>query len=168
MVTGETLNTVIGQGYLSATPMQMARLMAAVVNGGRIYNLSILKEPDSRADIERRVKITPEYLRIIKKALQGVVEDKHGTGKLAHSDIVAVGGKTGTTQVVGGVRKGKKVPERFRDHAWFVAFAPETKPEIAVAVFVEHGGHGSTGAAPVAKEIIDEFYKDRENLNTET
>jgi penicillin-binding protein 2 len=156
--TGETLNTVIGQGYLSATPVQMARLMAAVVNGGRLFNLSILKEPDGRADVERTIKITPEYIRTIKKALQGVVEDKHGTGRLAHSDVVAVGGKTGTTQVVGGVRKGQNVPERFRDHAWFLAFAPETKPEIAVAVFVEHGGHGSTGAAPVAKEIIETFF----------
>ena len=156
--TGETLNTVIGQGYLSATPVQMARLMAAVVNGGRIFNLSILKNPDGRADVERTIKITPEYIRAIKMALQGVVEEKHGTGRQAQSDIVAVGGKTGTTQVVGGVTKGQEVPERFRDHAWFVAFAPETKPEIAVAVFVEHGGHGSTGAAPVAKEIIDTFF----------
>ena len=156
--TGETLNTVIGQGYLSATPMQMARLMAAVVNGGRLFNLSILKEPNGRADVESKIKISSEYIRTVKKALQGVVEDKHGTGRLAHSDVVAVGGKTGTTQVVGGVRKGQKVPERFRDHAWFVAFAPETKPEIAVAVFVEHGGHGSTGAAPVAKKIIETFF----------
>ena len=89
----------------------------------------------------------------------GVVNDEKGTGKIAFSDMVSMGGKTGTTQVIGGVSKEKDLPEKFRDHAWFVAFAPEKDPQIAVAVFVEHGGHGSTGAAPIAKRIIEAYYK---------
>jgi penicillin-binding protein 2 len=154
---GETLNTVIGQGYLSTTPLQMARLTGAVVNGGRLYEPYILAGAGS-VEPESIVRIKPEYSALIKSALLSVVSDKHGTGWPALSDIVSIGGKTGTTQVVGGVSKSKDVPHRFKDHAWFVAFAPEKSPQIAVAVFVEHGEHGSTGAAPIAKKIIEAYF----------
>jgi penicillin-binding protein 2 len=156
---GETLNTIIGQGYLSATPLQMARLTAAVVNGGKLYKPYLLNDSDMKRKAEGSVKIRPENIELIKKALLGVVKDKDGTGKLAKSDVVSIGGKTGTTQVIGGVSKKDDIPYKYRDHAWFVAFAPETDPQIAVAVFVEHGGHGSTGAAPIAKRIIEAYYK---------
>lgn len=157
--TGETLNTVIGQGYLSATTIQMARLIAAVVNGGKLYVPYLLKGTDAESKVKDTVKINPEVIQFIKRALLGVVEEKDGTGKLVRSDMVRIGGKTGTTQVVGGVYKGDDIPEKHRDHAWFISFAPEKDPQIAVAVFVEHGGHGSTGAAPIAKRIIEAYYK---------
>ena len=157
---GETLNTVIGQGYLSATPIQMARLIGAVVNGGKLYEPYLLSDAGP-GEPESIVEINPFHTSLIKKALIGVVKDKHGTGRAAGSDIVSIGGKTGTTQVVGGVSKEKDIPEKFRDHAWFVAFAPEDKPSIAVAVFVEHGGHGSTSAAPIAKRIIEGYFKNK-------
>ena len=80
---------------------------------------------------------------------------------MAKSDIVNIGGKTGTTQVITADDDRVEVPEKFRDHAWFVAFAPEENPEIAVAVFVEHGGHGSTAAAPVAKRVIEKYFRDK-------
>ncbi len=156
--TGETLNSVIGQGYVSATPIQMARLMAAVVNGGRLYEPHLLMPKGAGTETASVVKIRPGTISLIKKALLGVVKDKHGTGRLARSDIVSIGGKTGTTQVIGGVDNQSAVPEKFRDHAWFIGFAPEYDPQIAVAVFVEHGGHGSTGAAPIAKRIIEAYY----------
>jgi penicillin-binding protein 2 len=156
---GETLNTIIGQGYLSTTPLQMARLMAAVVNGGKLYAPYILNDRDIKRKVEGLVEIRPENIELIKKALLGVVREEDGTGKKAASDLVSIGGKTGTTQVIGGVTKKDDVPYKFRDHAWFVAFAPENDPQIAVAVFVEHGGHGSTGAAPIAKRIIEAYYK---------
>jgi penicillin-binding protein 2 len=155
--TGETLNTVIGQGYLSVTPVQMARLTAAVVNGGNLYEPYLIMDASGPRS-ENVVSIKPYYADIIKKAMLGVVSDKHGTGWKARSDIVRMGGKTGTTQVVSGVTKDKKIPAKFRDHAWFIAFAPEEQPQIAVAVLVEHGGHGSTGAAPIAKKIIETYY----------
>ncbi len=161
--TGETLNTVIGQGYLSATPIQMARLIAAVVNGGRLYRPHILKVTGGKIEPESVVYIKPENIELIKKALIGVVEEKDGTGSMASSEIVEVGGKTGTTQVVGGVMKGTDIPEKYRDHAWFVAYAPAINPEIALAVFIEHGGHGSTGAAPLAKRIIEKYYESNGN-----
>jgi penicillin-binding protein 2 len=160
--TGETLNTVIGQGYLSATPIQMARVIATVVNGGKLYEPYLLMEDGKKPKPEGVVKIGSKNVEIIKKALAGVVKDKEGTGGRAASDIVSVGGKTGTTQVVGGVRKEEDVPHKFRDHAWFVAFAPLDKPQIAVAVFIEHGGHGSTSAAPIAKKIIEEYFSEND------
>lgn len=159
---GETLNTVIGQGYLAVTPIQMARLMSAVVNGGKLYETFLMKDVGRKIEPENIVKIAPGNIRVIKKALMDVVNGRKGTGWKARSDFVAIGGKTGTTQVVGGVPddKNKKfIPEKFRDHAWFVAFAPGNAPEIAVSVFVEHGEHGNTAAAPIAKRIIETYYK---------
>lgn len=161
---GETLNTVIGQGYLSTTPMQMARLMAAVVNGGKLYRLHLLKK-DSGSDsrVEGLVGIKPENINLIKKALMGVVSDKDGTGWMARSDIVSIGGKTGTTQVVGTGNRQEGITDKYKDHAWFIGFAPVENPQIAVAVFVEHGGHGSTVAAPIAKRVIETYFKKNAN-----
>lgn len=158
--TGESLNTVIGQGYLSTTPLQMARLTAAVVNGGKVFEPHLLMDSEIKGKTEGIVKIKPENTEAIKKALMSVVEHEHGTGWRARSDLVSIGGKTGTTQVIGGSTKEEDLPDKYKDHAWFVAFAPEAGTEIAVAVFVEHGGHGSTSAAPIAKRIIDEYYKE--------
>lgn len=158
--TGETLNTVIGQGYLSTTPIQMARLTAAVVSEGKSYQPHLLYGT-APVGPESIVKIRPAYLQTVKKALLSVVTDAKGTGRAAASEIVSIGGKTGTTQVVGGVRKGEEIPDKYMDHAWFVGFAPENDPQIAVAVFVEHGGHGSSAAAPIAKRIIEGYFKPR-------
>jgi penicillin-binding protein 2 len=156
--TGETLNTVIGQGYLSATPIQMARAAATVANGGILYDLFLVKDsPDSDQE-GNRVRIRPANFKLVKDAMRGVVEEKKGTGYMARSGIVSIGGKTGTTQVVGSDRRGEKVPEKYRDHAWFIAFAPVENPEIAVSVFVEHGGHGSTGAVPIAGRVIEAYF----------
>ncbi len=157
---GETLNTVIGQGYLSATPLQMARLTSAVINGGKLYMPNLLKGTDLKIKPQNVVMINPETISLVKDALMGVVEDKKGTAKIARSDIVRIGGKTGTTQVIGGDTSKKDLPYKYKDHAWFVAFAPEDDPQISVAVFVEHGEHGGSGAAPIAKRIIEEYLKD--------
>lgn len=159
---GETLNTTIGQGYLSTTPIQMARLMAAVVNGGKLYRPHLLKDLIPDSVIEEEVDIKSENIDLIKKSLIGVVADRDGTGWMARSEIVRIGGKTGTTQVIGGRNKEKDIPDKYKDHAWFIAFAPEENPQIAVVVFIEHGGHGSTAAAPIAKRVIEAFYKNRD------
>jgi penicillin-binding protein 2 len=155
---GETLNTAIGQGYLNVTPVQMARLMAAVVNGGKLYKLHLSKNDDKTAIPNGIIDIKPEYVEFVKKALLGVVYEGGGTGGMARSGIVSIGGKTGTAQVIGGAVKGKYLPDQYQDHAWFVAFAPEHNPEIAVSVFVEHGGHGGAVAAPIAKRVIEAYF----------
>jgi penicillin-binding protein 2 len=156
---GETLNTAIGQGYLSITPIQAARLISTIINGGIIHRLHLLKDSNNNDYVEDVIKIRRENLEIIKKALIGVVSESRGTGWMARSDLVSIGGKTGTVQVVSGMQESEDHPEEYRDHAWFVAFAPVKNPVIAVAVFIEHGGHGSTAAAPIAKRIIEVFIK---------
>lgn len=152
---GETFINSIGQGYVSTTPVQMAVMMNAVANGGNVYRPSILRA--SEPLLVRKAAVRPETLDTIKKALEGVVNESGGTGHAARSNTILIGGKTGTAQVVGIRKDSKHLPEKFRDHAWFVAFAPVDKPEIALSVFVEHGGHGGTTAAPIAKKAIEAY-----------
>lgn len=159
---GETLNTVIGQGYLSATPLQMTRLISAIVNGGRLYRVHLLNNPSHLVGVERVIEVRYENELLLKKALMGVVGDTHGTGRMAYSQLVEIGGKTGTTQVVEKRDGRRRTPRSNKDHAWFVAFAPEDKPAIAVSVFVEHGGQGSIAAAPIAKRVIEAFFRNRD------
>ncbi|RJQ45974.1 MAG: penicillin-binding protein 2 [Nitrospiraceae bacterium] len=155
---GETLNTVIGQGYLTVTPIQMARLMAAAVNGGKLFKPHLVHGEHEGAEYKIAADIRPEYTEFVKKALLGVVYEGGGTARAARSDIVSIGGKTGTAQVIGGAVKEKDLPDHYKDHAWFTAFAPEYKPEIAVSVFVEHGGHGGSAAAPIARKVIEAHF----------
>lgn len=153
---GETFHVAIGQGYLSSTPIQMAQMISAVTNGGFIYK-PILVKPETIPQPVKKVEIKPEILELIKKALYGVVNEDGGTGKAAKSSFVSIGGKTGTAQVVGIRKDSKDLPERFRDHAWFVAYAPTDKSEVALCVFVEHGGQGGRVAAPIAKQAIEAY-----------
>jgi len=152
---GETFNTAIGQGYVATTPIQMAVMTSAVANGGNIYKPTFIK--DANPVITGKAKVRPETLEIVKKALSGVVNDPGGTGWAAKSQLMSIGGKTGTAQVVAIKKDSHYLPEKFRDHAWFVAFAPVENPEIALAVFVEHGGHGGVAAAPIAMKAIEGY-----------
>jgi penicillin-binding protein 2 len=124
-----------------------------------LYEPYLLRISDKKVKAGNILKINPENIELIKKGLVSVVADDKGTGRMARSDIVSIAGKTGTSQVIGGVAKEEKLPDKYKDHAWFIAFASQETPLIAVAVFVEHGGHGGTGAAPIAKRIIEAFYK---------
>lgn len=154
---GETLITAIGQGYISATPLQMATLIAAVVNGGKVYKPNLLNNGKA-PEVIKEINVSAETLEKVKKALVGVVAESGGTGYRAHSNLISIGGKTGTAQVVGS-KWGRHLPGTHRDHAWFVAFAPVENPQIAIAVLVEHGGFGGATAAPIARAIIEEFHK---------
>ncbi|MFQ5673450.1 MAG: penicillin-binding protein 2 [Nitrospinales bacterium] len=170
---GETISASIGQGYNLVTPLQQANLMAAVANGGillRPYLVKRIEDPDGNVveefhpRVERRIDIQPETLTLIRDALRGVVNEPHGTARSARLKNVLVAGKTGTAQVV-GMKKGdeeldkEEIPYRFRDHAWFIAFAPYERPEIVVSIIVEHGGHGGHTAAPIAREIMKTYFK---------
>ena len=154
---GETFNAAIGQGYVAVTPLQLAMMTSAVANGGILYKPTLIK--DSAPSIAGELKITPDNLEIVKSGLFGVVNEPSGTGWTSKSDSIPICGKTGTAQVV-TMKKGVQYSaEKFRDHAWFVAFAPVEKPEIALAVLVEHGGHGGGAAAPIAHKAIVAYYK---------
>jgi penicillin-binding protein 2 len=155
---GETLSVAIGQGYLAVTPIQMARMIATIVNGGKLYKLHLVKNGNNDMKPESVAELNPEYVEMVKKALIGVVYESGGTGGAARSNIVSIGGKTGTAQVIGGAVKEKDLADQYKDHAWFVAFAPQNNPEIAISVFVEHGGHGGSTSAPIAKKVIEAYF----------
>jgi penicillin-binding protein 2 len=164
---GETISAAIGQGYVTVTPLQMASLMGTVANNGVSYRPRLVQAVMDRASgnlqelpaVPRgKINAKPETFRIIKEALADVVTK--GTATKAKSAIVTIGGKTGTAQVA-ALRTGpeENIPKKFRDHAWFVAFAPVESPKIAVVVLAEHMGHGGSAAAPLAKEIIETYMK---------
>jgi penicillin-binding protein 2 len=133
----------------------MAVMMSAVSNGGKVYKPTILK--GARPELVMDAGIRPDTLEKVKDALKGVVNEPGGTGWVAKSKVTTIGGKTGTAQVVANRKGPKFLSEQFRDHAWFVAFAPVDKPEVAMSVLVEHGGHGGTAAAPIAKKAIEAY-----------
>ena len=102
-------------------------------------------------------------LKVIKAGLIAAVNDKHGTATKTKLEDIKIGGKTGTAQVV-RLAKFRNVPEdeipyKYRDHAWITCFAPADKPEIAVTVLVEHGGHGGSTAGPIAKQVIEKYFE---------
>jgi penicillin-binding protein 2 len=168
---GETLSVAIGQGYVTATPLQMANLAATVANGGTRYRPfyvkrveapdgSLLKEVEPEVLGEARLK--KSTLAQIHSAMRDVVMTDSGTGKKARILGVTVAGKTGTSQVVkmGEDRaRANRGTEAMRDHAWFIAFAPTEAPEIAIAAIVEHaGGGGGAIAAPVVQQILTHYF----------
>jgi penicillin-binding protein 2 len=158
---GEDLIMGIGQGYLLVTPLQIARLMATVGEMGKSVTPHLLLEPKRRFAVNR-IPFKRVFLRTVVKALEGVVEEEHGTAHLARVEGINVAGKTGTVQVVHQKithTKMKAIPYKMRDHAWFAAFAPVENPRIAVAAIVEHGGHGGSGAAPMVGEMISFYLK---------
>ncbi|MEM7828531.1 MAG: penicillin-binding transpeptidase domain-containing protein, partial [Candidatus Aenigmatarchaeota archaeon] len=172
---GETLSVAIGQGYTSITPIQLLILVSAIANGGKVYIPFAVSEVISREGIlikkffptvARELNIDPSTLEIIKSAMYGVVNEPNGTGYLARLPDVEVGGKTGTAQVVSYDSK-RTSARKLNDHAWFVSFAPVKDPEIAVVVLVEHGGHGATAAAPVAKKVLSAYFEKKKRLQDE-
>lgn len=166
---GETFVNSIGQGYVSVTPVQMAVMMSAVSNGGKVYRPTILR--GASPELVMNADVKPETIETVKEYLKGVVNEPGGTGGAAKSAVTIIGGKTGTAQVVGLRKDSKFLSEKFRDHAWFVAFAPVDKPEVALSVLVEHGGHGGSAAAPIAKKAIEAYMlpveKKRELINVQ-
>ncbi len=167
---GETPSAAIGQGYVSATPLQMANLMAAVANGGTLYRPWFVRKVetlDGRLIREygpekiRSVALKEVTLKHIRNALRDVVNSGSGTGGKARSNLIEIAGKTGTAQVAemrGEFVNSERLPYEIRDHAWFVGYAPAENPEIAVAILVEHGGRGGSAAAPVAKMVIEKYF----------
>ena len=166
---GETPSVAIGQGYLTVTPLQLANMMAAVANGGTLYRPRLVSRVESiegqrvyeqGPEVIRTIELKSETLNRVRNALADVVQGAAGTGKAARSPIIALAGKTGTAQVVemkGAYLKSEQLTYFNRDHAWFVSYAPLNKPEIAIAVLVEHGGHGGEAAAPMAKKVAEKY-----------
>jgi len=158
---GETMITAIGQGLTTVTPIQLARFAAAIANGGKILKPKLYA--DSKPTIVREVEVDEKHLKIIQKAMRDVIARPKGTAHwVLNWAPWAIAGKTGTAQVVAMAQDDEEEsssPEldRHKDHAWFMGYAPYDNPKVAFAIFVEHGGHGGSDAAPIAKAIVSKL-----------
>lgn len=172
-VLGETLVAGIGQGFVLTTPLQLATMTARMVNGGKAVVPHLARDRMFREDMIARGKqdqpsigVNPDHLKILMDMMAKVMEDPRGTAYAARikRPDMSMAGKTGTAQVrrismrerESGVRKNNELPWRFRDHALFVGYAPVENPRYAISVVVEHGGGGSSVAAPIARDVMTE------------
>jgi penicillin-binding protein 2 len=159
---GEAISVAIGQGAVTTTPVQLARLIGGIASGG------VFKQPHMLKDVkdvpEERVPLSEHTIERVTDAMYGVVNEPGGTGGRLKLTGIELSGKSGTAQVIGYnkmalVRKGTK----FADNAWFVGYAPKRNPEICVAVLVQESGqHGGEAAGPVVRDIVKAYY-DKKN-----
>ncbi|PLY01489.1 MAG: penicillin-binding protein 2 [Desulfuromonas sp.] len=171
---GETVIAAIGQGFVLTTPMQLAVMTAAIANGGQVLRPYVISRVEDFSgnivfangpEIVHTADLRPEDIEQLKIGLEAVVNERKGTGWASRLKDVRVAGKTGTSQVIRmkdddeeEKTNDEDIKYKFRDHALFVSYAPATDPEIAIAVVIEHGSHGSTAAAPVSKAILEAYF----------
>ncbi|NCP02932.1 MAG: penicillin-binding protein 2 [Deltaproteobacteria bacterium] len=172
---GETVIAAIGQGYVLVTPLQLAVMTAALANQGTLLKPQIVKRVEdwqgkvlqqTTPQILHQIEMPAAAWQTINDGLVAAVNEPHGTGSASRMAEVVVAGKTGTSQVVRRKSEeeeenqaGEEVPYEFRPHALFVAYAPADKPQIAVAIVVEHGRHGGGTAGPMAKAVFEAYFK---------
>ena len=160
---GETVSVAIGQGQVLVTPLQMARLAAAMANGGRLVKPHLLKSvrgvPEAAPTIERiDLGLKPSVIEAVRAGMVSVVEE--GTGRRTKLAGITIGGKTGSSQVVTHARLERdKDQHDLQPHGWFICFAPAENPKIAMAILVEHGRSGGESAVPVAAKILSRVFK---------
>lgn len=159
-LTGDTYNLSIGQGFLLATPLQMANVVAAVANGGTLYRPQLIYQvidPDGKPvkgytkEAIGRIPVTPKNLDLVREGMRNAVT--RGTAIAVNFPGLTVAGKTGTAEFGQPDAKGEHA-----SHAWFLSFAPFDNPQVAVAVFVEGGGNGAAVAVPIAAEIYQYIF----------
>ena len=172
-VKGETLSCAIGQSFVLTTPLQLAMSYSAIANGGNLYRPRIIKEiflnsgkilTKERPQLIDRINLKPEVLSLIKRGLWEAVNSRKGTAWWHRGRGIDMAGKTGTSQVMSFsadqlFSKCEERPYKQRHHGIFAAFAPSASPKIAIGVVVEHGCHGSSAAAPVARAIAEAYMK---------
>jgi penicillin-binding protein 2 len=158
------ISMAIGQGELLLTPIQMANMSAIIANRGFYYTPHIIKEISEQESIDtnftkkKYCSIEQKHFTPIINGMQKVIEGKDGTAQNSKIPDLEICGKTGTAQNPHG-----------EDHSIFIAFAPKDNPKIAIAVYVENGGFGSTWAAPIASLMIDKYLnKSINNTNLES
>ncbi len=152
---GETPPMAIGQGFLTVTPLEMARLMGVVAMDGKIATPHLRLDESSKMLVSTSLPV--QDFPIVKADLRDVVAAPHGTGHPVNLSFFAVAGKTGTAQVVSN-RGANKLIKRPRADSWFVGFGPFEAPSIVVSVLIENGGDGGDVAGPVAREIFRMYY----------
>src|SRR5262250_846510 len=156
---GETISVAIGQGAITTTPVQLARVIGGIASGGAF------KQPHLRKDLpnvgEERVSLSEPTVEKITEDMYGVVNEPGGTGTALKIKDVELSGKSGTAQVIGYDTRAKfGKQKKFDDNGLFVGYAPKRNPEIVVAVLVQEGGglHGGESAGPVARDIVKAYY----------
>ena len=180
---GETINSYVGQGYTEATPLQLATATMLMSNKGKWHRPAVMRQigTDSSPVIESTflpdIEINnPDYWDFIAESMEMVVSRGYGgeyrTYGSAYPYIAAaeplkyrMAGKSGTAQVIAILEnydRADEVPEKYREHAWFISFAPVDNPKIALAVFVEHGEAGSSVAGPIARNVLDAYLLDEQ------
>lgn len=165
-LVGDTLNSGIGQGFVLASPLQLAVMSARVATGTSVLP-NLIKSVNGIEKVRPEfapLDIDPKHLNAVRSAMSAVSNDRRGTAYRSRTvaEDMLIAGKTGTSQVrnitaeerAEGVTRNEDLPWKRRDHALFVAFAPVQAPRVAVSVVVEHGGGGSVAAAPIARDII--------------
>jgi len=168
---GETISVGIGQGYMQATPIQLAHAVSGIAARGQEWKPRLVTgiRPAGSNVIEQRAPIPEPAISSVSPdqwnvAIEGMelVTTPGGTAVVAAAGApYKIAGKTGTAQVFtvqeGQKYNAKQLSDRLLDHALFIAFAPAENPKLAVAIFVENGGHGSSAAAPLARKILDAY-----------
>ena len=156
------ISMAIGQGELLMTPIQMANIAAIIANKGFYYTPHIIKGIEGENFIDRSftkkkyTTINPKYYDVIIEGMEKVISSSNGTAHNINSEEIIICGKTGTAQNPHG-----------EDHSIFIAFAPKENPKIALAVYVENGGWGSTWAAPIASLMIEKYTNSKINSDLE-
>ncbi len=162
---GETISVAVGQGAVTTTPLQLARLIGGIASGGVFKQPHLLKDLQNVS--EDRFSISEPTIEKITNAMYGVVNEPGGTGGHLKLTGIELSGKSGTAQVIGYStrdRVGKQ--KKFEDNAWFVGYAPKRNPEIVVAVLVQESGqHGGEASGPVARDIIKAYYDKKSKKN---
>ena len=162
---GETISVAIGQGAITATPVQLARVIGGIASGGVFKQPHLLKDAPNVG--EERFPISEHTLEAVTNGMYGVVNEEHGTATNVKLPGIEFSGKSGTAQIINyDLRSRLGKVKQFKDNSWFVGYAPRRNPEIVVAVLVQAGGHGSEAAAPVVRDVLKAYY-DKKSKRTE-
>ena len=180
---GDTIPVGIGQGYWTATPMQMAKALTTLINNGKTFTPHFLLykksdiintnqnqptiDPEKYVETNSLVDVNPAYWTLAKEGMHRVMFGARGTARKVYAGAkYQAAGKSGTAQVYGlkenETYNAHKIPEHLRDHALFIAYAPYDKPKIALAIVLENGGGGSSNGGAVARKILD-YYLEGDN-----
>ena len=153
---GETISVAVGQGAVTSTPLQLARLIGGIASGGVFKQPHMLK--DAQNVTEERFTISEPTIEKVTDAMYGVVNEG-GTASAIKLPGIEFSGKSGTAQIINyDLRSRLGKTKQFKDNSWFVGYAPRRDPEIVVAVLVQAGGHGSEAAGPVVRDVIKAYY----------
>ena len=154
---GETISVSIGQGAVTATPLQLARSIGGIASGGIFKQPHLIKDAPNVGEV--KFPLSESTVEKVTDGMYGVVNEGGGTAGALKLTGIEFSGKSGTAQIINyDLRSRLGNAKEFKDNSWFVGYAPRRDPEIVVAVLVQGGGHGSEAAGPVVRDVIKAYY----------